>query len=96
MKTNQNTLIAILMLTAVVLGVLVVGSWQSQSAQAATTNRTMTGDYIMATGQISDSSSLLYVIDIPKQKLLVYAADPSRNTVQVVDDRVDLGRIFAR
>lgn len=95
MKTNQNTFIAMLLITAVLLGTLVVGSWQSQRVEAATVDHTATGDYIMATGNISASTSLLYVIDVPNQKLLVYATDGPRNTVTVVDDRIDLGRIFA-
>jgi hypothetical protein len=96
MKSNQNTLIAILLVTAAVLGVLVAGSWQAQKAEAATVDRTMTGDYIMVTGQISESTALLYVIDIPRQTLLVYAGDSSKNTLQVVNDPIDLSRTFGR
>jgi hypothetical protein len=96
MKSKENTFITMLLITATILGVLVVGSWQSHSAEATTIDRTMSGDYIMATADISDSMSLLYVIDIPKQRLLVYAADPQGTRVQVVDNRIDLDRIFNR
>jgi hypothetical protein len=94
MKTTENNFIAILLITAAVLGVLVLGSWQSRTAEAATIDRTMTGDYIMATGSISESTSLLYVIDVSRQRLVVYGTDPSSRQVQIVDDRIDLGRIF--
>ncbi len=96
MKSKENTFITMLLITATILGILVVGSWQSRSAEATTIDRTMSGDYIMATADISESTSLLYVIDIPKQRLLVYGSDRQGTRVSVVDDRIDLGRIFNR
>lgn len=92
MKRNENILIGMLICTTVILAVMFLGSWNAQKAYASAPDRA--GDYIMITGARSDSNDLLYVIDVPNQKMVVYYIDPIQNQVQVVDDRVDFSQVF--
>ncbi len=83
-----------LLATACILGVMMVGSYNADKAYAASADRTPNGQYIMVTGAISDSTDLLYVIDVPNRKLLAYGINPIQNTVTVVDSNVRLATAF--
>ena len=95
MKNNENILITLLVVTAGILIVMLVGSWNARNAYAVSSSDRL-GDYIMVTGAMSDSRDLLYVIDVPNKKLLVYLADPvkGQSRFQLVDDRVNLATVF--
>ena len=95
MKNNENILITLLVITAGILIAMLVGSWNAQNAYAESSSDRF-GDYIMVTGARTDSIDLLYVIDVPNKKLLVYSADPVRGQGRfaVVDDRVNLATVF--
>ena len=93
MKNNENILITLLVVTAGILIVMLVGSWNAQNAYADSSSDRL-GDYIMVTGALSTSRNLLYVIDVPNKKLLVYSADHVKNRFRVVDDRVNLANVF--
>jgi hypothetical protein len=89
---NDTILMVMLLVTAAVLSVLLVGSWSANKAYAGT-SADHKGDYIMVTGAITDSSELLYIIDVPNKRMLAYYADPIQNTMRVVDD-VNLSTTF--
>jgi len=93
MNKSEHILIGLLTLTGVLLAVLLVGSIYSQQAYAASSSDRY-GDYIMAAAARSSVNDLLYVIDIPSKKLLVYYCDKTMNSFKVVDDRVDLNEVF--
>jgi len=84
MKNHANVTIAVLSISAVILAsAVIVGYLSDQPAYADTPARR--GDYIMNTGAWSSSRDLLYIIDVPKQLLNVYAYDINSNAVQLVD-----------
>lgn len=93
MKKSDNIMIGLLTLTAVFLGVMLVGSIHSQEAYASSSSDRY-GDYIMVAAARSSINDLLYVIDVPNQKLLVYYCDKTMNTLKIVDDRVKLNDVF--
>ena len=93
MNKSEHILIGLLTLTGVLLAVLLIGSMHSQQAYAAASSDRC-GDYIMAAAARSTVNDLLYVIDIPNKKLLVYYCDKTMNSFKVVDDRVDLSDVF--
>ena len=88
---NDTVLILVLALLAVLLSGMVFTSWQDNQAAAATPDHQ--GDYIMVTGTRSDSNDLLYVIDVPHQKLIVYGVDGTNNRM-IVADTVNLAGVF--
>ena len=91
MTNTSNFLIVTLLVTAAILGMMLYGTAGANSAG----DRTVDRDYIIITGQITDSSSLLYVINIPTKKLVVYIADRGMNNVQIVDAKT-MDQIFGR
>ena len=95
MKNNENILILLLVVTAGILIAMLVGSWNAQNAYAASSSDRL-GDYIMVTGAMTSNRELLYVIDVPSKKLLVYFADPvkGQGRFEVVDDRINLANVF--
>lgn len=91
MKNSANILIAVLVVAGCILAGMVLSSWQSQKAYAASgPSRLPNSNWIIVSGDISASQSLLYVINIPEKKLMAYFADPSRNVMQPVGRPVDL------
>lgn len=93
MNKQDSVLIGFLTLTGIFLAVLLAGSLRSQEAYAgASSDRA--GDYIMAAAARSDVNDLLYVIDVPNKRLLVYNCDVPNNTFRIVDDRVNLAEVF--
>ena len=94
MKRNETILIVILMVTACLLGTMLVGSWQSQKAYAQmSSGKSILSDYQMVTSQISSSSSLLSIADVSNEKLMVYGVDSVKGRIDVIDE-VDLGNAF--
>lgn len=91
MNKSEHILIGLLTVTGVLLAVLLIGSLHSQQAYAASSSDRY-GDYLMVAAARSDVNDLLFVIDIPNKKLLVYDCDKAMNYFKVVDDRVDLGK----
>ena len=94
MKRNETILIVILMVTACLLGTMLVGSWQSQTAYAnMSAGRSHENDYQAVTLQISNANSLLCVTDVANQAMLVYGVDPVKKRMDVIDN-VNLGNAF--
>ncbi|MCD4822988.1 MAG: hypothetical protein K8S55_00130 [Phycisphaerae bacterium] len=94
MKSHENILIVMLLLTAGILGVMVYGTVDNNQASADMVDRY--GNYIMVTGKVDTNADMLYVIDVPRQKLVAYAIDGLNNKLQVADDKVDLKRVFRK
>ena len=93
MKNSENILIGTLLITAGILVVLFLGVVGDQSASAEASSRSASGDYILVTGSIGAATDLLYVIDIPHQKMIVYGFDLNQGLF-IMDDKVDLARAF--
>jgi hypothetical protein len=93
MNKSEHIMIGLLTITGVLLGVMLIGSIHSQQAYAASSSDRF-GDYIMVAAAWSSTNDLLYVIDVPNKKLLVYNCDKTMKTFTVVDHRVDLATVF--
>jgi hypothetical protein len=91
---HTNILIVMLVATLAVLGLLCVGSWQANTAYAKASNRGVRGNYIMVTGSVSENNELLYLVDVPHKKVLVYGVDGYQDDIRVVDDSVRLDTVF--
>jgi len=95
MNDKKNTMIVLLLISAVLLsGMLFVARQTSQSAQAGNT-ATRFGDYVMCPGARESDSDNVYVIDVRKQRMIVYMIEPGRRDMIAVD-LIDLKRYFAR
>lgn len=95
MKNNENILILLLVVTGGILIAMLIGSWNAQSAYAATSADRL-GDYIMVTGAMTPTRDLLYVVDVPNKRMVVYYSDPlkGKTRFEIADDRVNLANVF--
>lgn len=96
MTDSKNITIALLLVTASILGAMLVSSFLAENnvAQASQTS-VRQGDYIMTSGQITPSRELVYVLDIAARRLNVYFPDINNERIDLVD-RVNLERAFAK
>jgi len=92
MNTRQNITIGLLLLTAIILGAMVVSTYTASPAYAASSIKQ--GDYIMVTGAASDKIDLLYVVDIAARRLNAYYVDFNTSSIELMDS-VDLKQVFA-
>lgn len=94
MKNDTTTMIMVLLVTAAVLGLMLAGSvGPGRAAAAGAGDRTSDGDYIMLTGQVTDTSCLVYVIHVPTQTLMVFVPNRTTNTLKLLDF-AKLSRVF--
>ena len=91
---KENIIIILLIASAAILGTLFIGSLESQKAYAGSSSWEVTGDYVMISGQITTNTQILYVIDVPEQKILAYDVDGVMNKVTLLDVR-NLKQAFA-
>jgi len=91
MKDMQNVTIVLLLITAVILAVVLIATYQTEPAYADTPTRG--GDYILGTGAWSKSRDLVYVIDRATRTINVYAANINTNVIDLVDQQ-NLERVF--
>ncbi|MFP4107257.1 MAG: hypothetical protein ACLFVU_14385 [Phycisphaerae bacterium] len=92
MKDNKNTTILLLLISAVLLGGLMIGLNNTDPARAETEVRR--GEYVMTTGQYNDSTDFLYVLDLTAQKMNVYYVDEANKKSIVRVTVLDLKRAF--
>lgn len=95
MKSTKNATIIVLAVTAVILLAILIGINTEQSSLAAGAS-VRNVDYIMATCAIADNKDVLFLIDVPSRKMIVYNANrqvPAK-AVEVMTN-VDLEREFA-
>ena len=94
-KSNENLLIVVLLLTAGLLGVMVISSLNSEdSALGYSDSRATFGRYIMINGTASNAQDLVYVIDIPNKRLMAYSVDAVRNRVKPMTKPINLETVF--
>ena len=95
MQDKSNLSIGMLSVTAVILlvGVLLSVGRQPQASAMGVLDRG--GDYIVVTGQFSDSTELVYVTDAAAQRMNVYSYEQT-NRQFMLWDTVDLKRVFAQ
>jgi hypothetical protein len=93
MKDPQNVTIFLLLITAAILGAMLISSYMTLDNTAYATATAMRGDYIMSTGARSGSRELLFVIDRAARRLNVYETNTTTWAVDL-QDSVDLRRAF--
>ncbi len=91
---NKNFAIGTLSVTAVVLlmALIILAQFPAQHPAFGFAQTAVGGDYIMFGGQIEESNELIYVIDIAVRQMNVYAANPSKRELLLVQ-RIDLQRL---
>lgn len=94
MKTNQNTAIIMMLISAAILSAVLVGTYTNTSQRAYADTGTRDGDYTMAAGMYASDRDLLYIIDIANQKLNVYVININTRAIEF-GDSVDLRQIFS-
>ena len=93
MKNPQNMAIAVLLITAVVLGALVIANFAvPQPAQAASSVKG--AEWIMLTA-VFGNYDLLYIVDINARKMRNYYLNDQSRTIDPVDG-IDLNQAFAQ
>ncbi len=91
MNNSQNVTIALLCVSAAVLGTITVLTWTDRAE--ATGVAAAAGEYIMFTGEVSASIDMLYVVDLTQRKMNAYHWD-TNNNVLTLNDQVDLAKAF--
>ena len=95
MNDHKNTMIVMLVLSAVVLSVLLVAALRTTPPAYAGNTSARIDPYIMMPGGRSDSADNLYVVDVYRKRINVYYADRNRKTL-ILKDSKDLTGLFDR
>lgn len=85
---SKNTVIAFLLCTGVLLGVILI--FQLHPSYAGSSSRA--GDYVAGTSRLEAGTDLLWLINVHSQQLIAYGVD--RNGIIVHLGRLDLDVIF--
>jgi hypothetical protein len=85
---SQKTVIAFLLCTAVLLGVILI--FQLHPSYAGSTTRA--GDFVVASARLDSGRDLLWLIDVHSQQLIAYGVD--RNGLIAHLGSINLGVIF--
>lgn len=98
MNQNMNAIIVLLIVTAGILGALLIASHSATPAYAGTIGMKQ-AEYVMGTINYSDKRDLVYVIDLNANKMVLYGikagAGQSNLSIQMVpDSTVDLAKAF--
>src|SRR5260221_14390533 len=94
MQEKSNLTIGVLSITAVVLLVGVFITLSQQNSAMAIGQLDRGGDYILVTGQFTDTTELVYVTDAAAQRMNIYSYDQSTRQFDLWDN-IDLRRVFA-
>ena len=91
MNNTKNITIALLLISAIVLGAVLIQGLQENKAYAA--SGVKQSSVIMCTGSIRNSIDLLYVINLDAKQLVAYYANTNTNDIDIVQ-KVDLEKAF--
>jgi hypothetical protein len=80
-NNTQNTTIVLLTVTAAILAAMLIPALLDQDSVAYGDSSVRQGKYILATGGYDENIDLIYVINIETQKLVVYAPNLGRRTL---------------
>jgi len=95
MNDQKNMTIGVLAITAVILLTAVVLTIGGSGKAMAMGQIDRGGDYILVTGQFSDSSELIYITDAAAQRMNIYSYDTTTRQFTLWDT-VDLRRTFTQ
>ena len=92
MRDTQNTTIVLLLVSAAVLGALLIGNYTAREAAGDTSVRG--ARYVMVPGAVGRDMDAVYVINVPAHQLNIYLYD-TRTKVIVPLPPVNLRQAFA-
>jgi len=95
-NNTQNTTIVLLSVTAAILAAMLIPTLMDQGSVAYGDSSVRQGKYIMATGGYDENIDLIYVVNIETQKLVVYAPNTGRRTLDKMGTAVTLQTSTAR
>ncbi len=95
MQNSQNLTIGLLVVTAIILGAMLLTSYMDSQNTAYADTPIKGGDYLVGTGAWNDKHDLLYVIDIGTRRMVAYSLTVNKDRIQLVD-AVDLEKAFSR
>ena len=96
MQDNMKLSIGVLSITAVVLLVgVILTTVGGQNQALAIGQLDRGGDYIVVTGQFSQNSELVYVVDSAARRMNMYSYNKTRRQI-VAWDTVDLRQTFSQ
>lgn len=94
MNDPQNITISLLVISAVILTALLVGTYFNTQQPAYGDTPARAGRYIAVTGAVAASRDLLYLTDVVADQLNVYTIDINTSAIKLIQ-AVNLKRIFA-
>ena len=95
MKDPQSITIGLLLATAVILAAMLVGNYATINSVAYADTPVKQGDYILGTGALTDSTDLVYVLDVATRRLNVYFANVGTVNKRLdILDSIDLEKAF--
>jgi len=89
-KDTQNTTIVLLLVTAAVLTAMIIPTFIDDDSVALANSTARQGKYILATGGFNQNIDLVYVVNIDTQKLVVYAPNLAKRTIDKMGTAVSL------
>jgi len=92
MKNTHSTIIVLLVITAAILGGMLVSVWQDRTAQAAYPSVSK-GDYVMGAMEWSTDLDFVYVIDTARGKMKLYTPNKNTKAMDASQD-INLDQIF--
>ena len=90
MNNTQNTTIVLLLITAGILTAMLLSAYVGTEPAAYADASVRQGKYIMATGGYDKNIDLIYVVNIETQKLVVYAPNRGKRTLDKMGTSVPL------
>lgn len=94
MNDPQNITISLLVISAVILTALLIGTYFNTQQPAYGDTPARAGRYIAVTGAVAASRDLLYLTDVVADQLNVYTIDINTSAIKLIQ-AVNLKRIFA-
>jgi hypothetical protein len=84
---NENLVIGVLSITATILlvGLILVLAGSENQALAFSGGNDRGGDYVMATGQFSSSTDLVFVTDAAANRMNIYGYDRTTRELRLYD-----------
>ena len=93
MKDTQNVTIILLVITAVILGAMVVSAFRAAPAYAESAGKAR--NYIVAPGAWNNERDVFYVIDLASRRLNLYGVNTQTKTIELADSK-DLDQELAQ
>ena len=93
MNDTGNITIGLLVVTAVILTSMLVGTYFQTSQPVLAEGPARSGNYIIATGRWDVNVDLTWVINIAARQLNIYYANHKTDSIELIDS-VDLEQAF--